>query len=170
MLMDFGQWSPSVDSPVFLAPGSYVIGQAHLGHQSSVWFNAVIRADSEQIQLGARSNVQDNAVLHADRGIPCVIGEEVTIGHGAIIHGARIFDQVLVGMGSIVMNGAQIGSDVIIGAGSLVTTGMEIPGGVLVYGQPARIIRALSDEEKGRIRGSAQHYVDLWIQQGWHFQ
>jgi len=106
MLMDFGEWSPMITSPVFLAPGSYVVGQAELGRESSVWFNAVIRADAERVRLGSRSNLQDNGVLHADPGMPCLVGDEVTIGHGAIIHGAVIENRVLIGMGSLIMNGS----------------------------------------------------------------
>lgn len=170
MLMDFGEWSPQVESPVFLAPGAYVIGQARLRQEASVWFNAVIRADSEVIELGARSNLQDNAVLHADPGSPLMIGAEVTIGHGAVIHGARLHDRVLVGMGSIIMNNAQIQPDVIIGAGTLITEGTEIPSGCLVLGRPGRVVRDLRPQELERIRLAAAHYVDLWKNQGWHFQ
>lgn len=168
--MDFGDKSPKVTSPVFLAPGSYVIGAVELGKQASVWFNAVIRADTERIRLGERSNLQDHGMLHADAGFPCFIGDEVTIGHGAIIHGAQIDHHVLIGMGAIILNGARIHSDVIVGAGALITENMEIPEGSLVLGQPARVVRELSDRERQKIRLSAQHYVDLWIEQGWHFQ
>ncbi|NMP24701.1 gamma carbonic anhydrase family protein [Sulfobacillus harzensis] len=169
MLMDFGEWSPTVESPVFLAPGSYVIGRAVLREEASVWFNAVIRADSDVIELGPRSNLQDNSVLHADRGIPCLIGSQVTIGHGTIIHGAQVDDRVLVGMGSVVMNGAHLHSDVIVGAGTLITEGTEIPPGTLVLGRPGRVVRDLKPEELQRIQWSAAHYVDLWKNQGWHF-
>ncbi len=170
MLMDFGDWSPTVESPVFLAPGSYVIGQAALGRESSVWFNAVIRADSDRIQLGQRSNLQDNSTLHADLGQPCLIGDDVTIGHNTIVHGARIEDRVLVGMGSLIMNGALIHSDVIVGAGTLITEGMEVPSGSLVLGRPGRVVRRLAAAEIERIRLASQHYVELWVRQGWHFQ
>lgn len=170
MLMDFGQWSPETESPVFLAPGSYVVGHAWLGKEASVWFNAVIRADTEAIRVGAKSNVQDNSILHADFGKPCVIGEEVTIGHGCIIHGAQVDDRVLVGMGSIIMNGVHVQSDVVIGAGTLITENTEIPSGSLVLGRPGRVVRPLTAEEIDRIRWSAAHYVGLWVNQGWHFQ
>lgn len=170
MLMDFGDWSPTVESPVFLAPGSYVIGQAELGRESSVWFNAVIRADTDRIRLGQRSNLQDNSTLHADFGQPCLIGDDVTIGHNTIVHGARLEDRVLVGMGSLIMNGAVIHSDVIIGAGTLITEGAEVPSGSLVVGRPGRVLRRLTEAEIERIRWSSQHYVELWLRQGWHFQ
>lgn len=168
--MDFGAFSPQVNSPVFVAPGSYVIGQAELGHQASVWFNAVIRADSEKICLGARSNLQDTGVLHADLGFPCLVGDDVTIGHGTIIHGATIDDRVLVGMGSLIMNGAHVASNVIIGAGTLITEGMEIPPGSLVHGRPGKVIRTLRADEIEKILWSSHYYVDLWLKQGWHFQ
>lgn len=168
--MDFGEWSPSVESPVFLAPGSYVIGRAELGSEASVWFNSVIRADTERIRLGARSNLQDNSTVHADFGLPCLIGDDVTIGHGCVVHGAQIADRVLVGMGSTIMNGAHVASDVIIGAGTLITQGADIPSGALVLGRPGRVVRSLTPEEVERILWSAQHYVSLWREQGWHFQ
>lgn len=170
MLMDFGEWSPQVESPVFLAPGSYVIGQAVLRKEASVWFNAVIRADSSRIELGSASNLQDLAVIHADLGVPCVIGDEVTIGHSCVIHGVHIENRVLVGMGSVMMNGAHLHSDVIIGAGTLITEGTEIPPGTLVHGRPGRVVRDLTAGEVERIRWSAAHYVHLWKNQGWHFQ
>lgn len=170
MLMDFGEWSPKVASPVFLAPGSYVIGHAELLEHASVWFNAVIRADSDEIRLGARSNLQDNSTLHADPGQPCLIGDDVTIGHGCVVHGAVLDDRVLVGMGSVIMNGAHVHSDVIVGAGTLITEGSDIPSGSLVVGRPGRVVRILTPVEIERILRVAQHYVDLWLNQGWHFQ
>ena len=170
MLMDFGEWSPQVESPVFLAPGSYVIGRVELGREASVWFNSVVRGDTERIRLGARSNLQDNGVLHADVGSPCLIGDDVTIGHGSVVHGAIIASRVLVGMGCVIMNGARIKSDVIVGAGSLITQDAVIPSGTLVTGRPGRVVRELRSEELARIQAAAAHYVDLWVQQGWHFQ
>lgn len=169
MLMDYGPWSPEVASPVFIAPGSYIIGRVTLAQEASVWFNAVLRADGEAIRVGARSNVQDNAVLHADPGFPCLIGEDVTIGHGAIVHGAEVGDRVLIGMGSVVMNGARVRSDVILGAGSLVTERMEIPPGVLALGRPAPGVRPQSDEERARIVAAAKQYVERWREPGWTF-
>lgn len=169
MLLKFGDHSPEVTDPVFIAPGSYVIGRVRLGAYASVWFNAVIRGDTEAISVGERTNIQDNSVLHADAGIPCQLGEGVTVGHRAIIHGAIIDSHVLVGMGSIIMNKAHIGSECIIGAGALITEGTEIPPGHLVLGSPARVVRPLTDQERVRIRAAAQHYVDIWLEQGWQF-
>ncbi len=170
MLLKFGEHYPAVGRPVFVAPGSYLIGQVTLGDRASVWFNAVIRADAAPIAVGAGSNVQDNATLHADPGFPCRIGEDVTVGHGAIVHGAWIGDAVLIGMGAIIMNGARINQQTIIAAGCLVPEGMEIPQGVLVMGAPARVVRALSPDERENIRRSAEHYQKLWIDQGWQFR
>lgn len=170
MLMDFGEWSPSFESPIFLAPGSYVIGQVEMGREASVWFNAVIRADTDRIRLGHRSNLQDNSTLHADFGFPCLIGDDVTIGHNSIIHGAVLDDRVLVGMGSVIMDGVRIHSDVVVGAGTLITEGTEIPSGSLVLGRPGRVVRPLTSQEIERIRWSSQHYVGLWVDKGWHFQ
>ncbi|PSR37091.1 MAG: gamma carbonic anhydrase family protein [Sulfobacillus thermosulfidooxidans] len=170
MLLKFGDFYPQVGHPVFVAPGSYLIGQVTLGDYSSVWFNAVIRADSAPITLGEGSNVQDNATLHADPGFPCMIGAGVTIGHGAIVHGAQVDDDVLIGMGAIIMNGSHIHPGTIIAAGCLVPQGMDIPAGVLVMGSPARIVRELRPEEHEQIRSAALHYRALWVEQGWQFR
>jgi carbonic anhydrase/acetyltransferase-like protein (isoleucine patch superfamily) len=159
-----------VGQPIFIAPGSYVIGQAILGDNVSVWFNAVIRADAAPITIGPGSNVQDNATIHADPGFPCVIGENVTVGHGVIVHGAQVDHDVLVGMGSVVMNGAVVHSHVLIAAGTLVPPGMEVPEGMLVMGCPGRIARALTLSEKDSIRASAVHYQNLWLEEGWKFR
>lgn len=170
MLLKYGSFEPKLESPVFIAPGSFVIGQVELGREVSIWFNTVVRGDSDRIVIGAGSNLQDNSVVHVDEGVPVHIGQGVTIGHRAIIHGATIADEVLIGMGSIIMNHARIGTHSIIGAGSLVTEGLEIPPGSLVYGVPARIVRALNPQEITRIEQSWRHYRDLWIQAGWQFR
>lgn len=143
----------------FIAPGAVVVGDVTLGPDSSVWFQAVIRGDCEAIRIGARSNVQDGCVLHADPGFPCTIGEGVTIGHRAIIHGATVGDNVVVGMGSILLNGARVGENSIIAAGAVVTEGAEIPPGSLVMGMPGKVKRTLTPEEIERNRRSAEHYV-----------
>ncbi|WP_028963555.1 gamma carbonic anhydrase family protein [Sulfobacillus thermosulfidooxidans] len=170
MLLKFGEFYPEVGQPIFVAPGSYIIGQVMLGDYVSVWFNAVIRADSAPITIGAGTNIQDNVSIHADPGFPCSIGQNVTVGHNAVIHGAQIASEVLVGMGAIVMNGAKIHPRVLIAAGSLIPQGMEVPEGMLVQGRPARVVRALTEQEIDGIVKSAQHYQQLWIKQGWHFR
>ena len=150
----------TIDSSVFLAEGSVVIGDVSLGPDSSVWFNAVLRGDDEPIIVGARSNIQDNVVVHVNRGFPVRIGADVTIGHGAIVHGCTVGDNTVVGMGAILLDGAQVGEDCVIGAGALVTQGAVIPAGHLAFGSPAKVIRPLTPEEIEYNRGSAAFYVE----------
>ncbi|MCC6095784.1 MAG: gamma carbonic anhydrase family protein, partial [Eubacterium sp.] len=133
-----------IDSSVFQAEGSRIIGDVTIGNASSVWYNAVIRGLPSQITIGARTNVQDNVVIHGDPEDPVQIGDDVTIGHGAIVHGCTIHNNSLIGMGAIILNGAVIGSNCIVGAGSLVTQNRTIPNNTLVYGNPARVIRNLT--------------------------
>ncbi len=152
--------SELVDPSAFIAPGAVVVGDVTIGPQSSVWFQAVLRGDCEAIRIGSRSNVQDGAVLHADPGLPCIIGDGVTIGHQAIVHGATVGDNVVVGMGSIVLNGAKIGRDSIIAAGAVVTEGADIPPGSLVMGLPGKVRRAVTPEEIEHNRYAAEHYME----------
>jgi carbonic anhydrase/acetyltransferase-like protein (isoleucine patch superfamily) len=148
-----------IAADAFVALNAIVVGDVHVGSESSVWFGVVIRGDVESVRIGARTNIQDNSVLHADAGFPCLIGHGVTVGHRSIVHGARVGDNVLIGMGATVMNGAVIGADSIVGANALITEGKEIPPRSLVMGVPARIVRELTDEEVAGIRLSAEHYV-----------
>jgi carbonic anhydrase/acetyltransferase-like protein (isoleucine patch superfamily) len=148
-----------IDDGVFIAPGAIVLGDVRIGAQSSVWYNAVLRGDTDTISLGAHTNVQDGAVIHVDPGVPCSIGAGVTIGHGAVVHGAFVEDDVLIGIGAIVLSGACIGHDCIIGAGSLVTGHSVIPPRSMVLGVPGRVVRQLTDEEVQSIRAAADHYV-----------
>ncbi len=148
-----------IDGSVFVAPGAVIVGDVRIGVQSSVWFHTVLRGDTETIGIGPRSNVQDGAVIHADAGTPCLIGAGVTIGHSAVVHGALIEDDVLIGIGAIVLNGARIGHDCIIGAGTLVTGHSVIPPRSMVLGVPGRVVRSLTDEEVQSIRTAAEHYV-----------
>src|SRR5690242_2923137 len=143
---------------VFLAAGAHVVGDVEIGAHSSVWFNAVLRGDAEAPRIGRRTNIQDNCVLHADPGFPCVVGDGVTIGHGAVVHGARLGNNVVIGMHAVVMNGARIGEDSLVAVGAVVTEGTEIPPRSLVLGLPGKVKRTLSDEEVARNRLSAQHY------------
>lgn len=148
-----------IDESVFIAPGAVIIGAVRLAAQSSVWYNAVLRGDMDSISIGPRTNVQDGAVIHVDAGAPCLIGAGVTIGHRAVVHGALIEDDVLIGIGAIVLNGARIGHDSIIGAGSLVTGHSNIPPRSMVLGVPGRVARQLTEEEVQSIRAAADHYV-----------
>jgi carbonic anhydrase/acetyltransferase-like protein (isoleucine patch superfamily) len=144
---------------VFIHDTAVVIGRVHLGDRASVWPTAVIRGDVEQISVGCDTNVQDGAVLHADPGMPCTVGDRVTIGHRATVHGCTVGDECLIGIGTTVLNGARIGSQSIIGAHALVPEGMEIPSGVLVVGVPAKVHRELTDKERAGLAAQAARYV-----------
>lgn len=149
---------PLLDPTSYVAPGAQVIGSVRLHAESSVWFNAVLRADHADIEVGAGSNVQDGAVLHVDPGCPIRIGERVTVGHQAMIHGCTIGPESLIGIQAIILNRASIGSHCLIGAGALVTAGCVIPDGSLVLGSPARVVRALKPEEIEDLLRAAQSY------------
>ncbi len=145
---------------IFVARDAVVVGDVRLGVDASVWFHAVIRGDVEEIRVGARTNVQDGSILHADAGFPCIIGDDVTIGHRAIVHGARVGDRALIGMGATVMNGAFVGEECIIGANALIREGQMIPPRSLVLGVPGKIVRELTEPELAMLRMSAMHYVE----------
>ena len=149
----------SIDKSVFVADGAKIIGNVEIGKNSSIWFNAVIRADSDNVKIGENSNVQDNAVIHTSEGFGVEIGDNVTIGHGAIVHGCTIGNNVMIGMGAIVLNGAKVGNNSIIGAGTLVTQGKIIPEGSLAFGNPMKIVRQLTDDEIKSITDNANSYI-----------
>lgn len=149
-----------IDPSAFVAMNATVIGSVSIGKDASLWFGAVVRGDMAEIIIGDESNVQDNAVVHVDFGKPSIIGNGVTVGHGAIIHGAVVKDNVLIGMGSILLNGAVIGENSVIGAGTVVTEGFEVPPNSLVLGVPGKIIRQLKAEEIERIKEAARVYVE----------
>ena len=150
----------SINESVFVADGAKIIGDVEIGENSSVWFNAVIRADSDKVKIGENSNVQDNAVIHTSKDFGVEIGNNVTIGHGAIIHGCTVKDNVIIGMGAIVLNGAIIKENCIIGAGTLITQGKIIPAGSLAFGNPCKVVRQLTDAEISSIRHNAESYVN----------
>jgi carbonic anhydrase/acetyltransferase-like protein (isoleucine patch superfamily) len=145
----------------FVHPLAFVCGDVVLGAGASVWPFAVVRGDNERIVIGAESNVQDGAVLHADPGVPCTLGARVSVGHRAVVHGATVEDGVLVGMGAVVLNGAVIGAGSIVGAGAVVREAMVVAPGSLLVGVPARVVRALTDDERTRIDRTAAAYVRL---------
>ncbi len=156
----FGDQSPILGDEVFLADGSVVIGDVILGRRSSVWFNAVIRGDAGKIRIGQQTNIQDGCVVHVTSGkFDTRIGESVTIGHRAVLHGCTIGEVSLIGIGAIVMDGAEIGAESIIGAGSLVAPGSKIPTHSLALGSPARVVRALTEAEVEFLHQSARNYV-----------
>jgi carbonic anhydrase/acetyltransferase-like protein (isoleucine patch superfamily) len=152
---------PAVDPKAYVAPTAVVVGDVTVGADASVWYHAVLRGDCEAISLGAGSNVQDNCTVHSDPGFPVVIGERVTVGHNAVVHGCTVGDDVLVGMGATVLNGAVIGAGSLIAAQALVPQGMEVPPGSLVAGLPAKVKRPLTDEERAHIRLNGEGYVAL---------
>lgn len=151
---------PKCHASAWIADTATVIGAVTLAEQSSVWFGVTIRADNEPIRVGPRSNIQENSVLHVDTGFPIEIGEGVTVGHQAMLHGCSIGENSLIGIQAVIMNGARIGRNCLIGAGSLVTEGKQIPDGSLVMGSPAKVVRALTDDEIGRLRLSAASYAE----------
>ncbi len=160
-LVPLGEDSPSVDPSSWVAPTARVIGRVSLGPGASVWYGSVVRADLERIDIGAASNVQDGCVLHADPGRPVVVGERVTIGHRAVVHGAVVGDEVLVGMGSVVLNGARVGTGSVIGAGAVVAEGTQVPPGSLVLGVPGRVRGEVGEEQRLDVVANAEHYVAL---------
>lgn len=151
---------PNRSRQALLAGDAVVCGDVTLEAGANIWFHAVLRAESAPIFIGRDSNIQDNCVLHVDAGSPLTVGERVTVGHGAILHGCTIGDDSLIGMGAIVLNGARIGRGCIIGAGSLVTQNTVIPDGMLAFGNPAKVRRALTEEELAANRASALEYVE----------
>jgi carbonic anhydrase/acetyltransferase-like protein (isoleucine patch superfamily) len=150
-----------VGTPLFVAPNATVIGDVTLTANVSIWFSAVVRADKDRIIIGEGSNVQDNCVVHTSKGHPVIIGSNVSVGHGAILHGCTLCDQVLVGMGAIVLNGAKVGSGSLIGAGAIVTEGTDIPEGSVVVGVPGKVIKQVTDAQKDYILTNARSYVQL---------
>ncbi|WP_042250608.1 gamma carbonic anhydrase family protein [Paracoccus sp. PAMC 22219] len=150
--------APQIDPQAWVAPDAQVMGRVVIGAGASVWFGAVLRGDTEVIELGQGSNVQDLCVLHTDPGHPLVIGADCTIGHRAILHGCRIGDGALIGMGATVLNGAVIGSGALIGAGALIPEGKVIPDGALVMGAPGRVVRMLDADALAGLRESAARY------------
>ncbi len=148
-----------IHSTAFIASGAVIVGDVTLAELTSVWFNAVLRGDTTPITIGARSNIQDGAILHADPGFPAEIGEGVTVGHGAIVHGAKVGNNTIIGMGAILLNGAVVGENCIVGAGALITEGKIFPAGSLILGSPAKVVRELTEDDINRNYLSAETYV-----------
>ena len=160
MLRTFRGILPTVDPSAYLDQSAQVIGDVQIGPESSVWMNVVIRGDANAIRIGARTNVQDGAVVQVQAGAhPTTIGDEVTIGHGAIVHGCTVEDRCLIGMGAILLNGVSVGTESIVAAGSLLPENFQVPPRSLVMGSPATVRRSLVDAEVGRIRRFAENYV-----------
>jgi carbonic anhydrase/acetyltransferase-like protein (isoleucine patch superfamily) len=153
---------PVIATGAFVAPTATLIGEVTVGTDASLWYGAVLRGDVEPIRIGERTSIQDNSVIHATGGWhPTSVGDDVTVGHGVILHGCIVHDRVIVGMGSIVLDQGEIGSDTILGAGSLVPPRKKIPSGVLAVGRPAKVVRELEPAELEQIKESARIYVAL---------
>jgi carbonic anhydrase/acetyltransferase-like protein (isoleucine patch superfamily) len=160
-VLGFGRHMPRIAPDAYVAPGAWIVGDVTLGPEASIWFNAVLRADSAPIVVGPRVNLQDGAIVHVDAGYPTEIGADVTVGHAAIVHAAIIAPRVLVGMQSVILTGATIGEGSIIGAGALVPEARAIPPRSLVLGTPGRVVREVRDDEYAAILASAEHYAEL---------
>ncbi len=154
-----GQTPQTADRDFFIAPNAAVIGNVHMGTDSSIWFSAVVRGDVDQINIGCGTNIQDGSVLHTDPGAPLNIGEHVTVGHMVMLHGCRIGDYSLIGIGSTVLNHAVIGAHSIVGAHSLITERKSFPDGVMILGSPAKVVRGLTEDEIARLKKSADVYI-----------
>ena len=152
---------PSIHPTAYVAPGADLIGHVTLEEESSVWYQTVLRADIHRIHIGPRSNIQDGTVIHLADDYPTIVGELVTVGHKALLHACTIGDEVLIGMGAIVLDGVEIGARSIIGAGALVTGGKKIPPGSLVLGSPGKVVKQLDLEEQAAIQGWARKYVEV---------
>lgn len=152
---------PNIDESAVVAKGAVVRGRVTVGPRVLILFGTVIRAEYDVIEIGAETNIQDNSVLHCDEGLPCLVGDRVTVGHSAVVHGARVGDRSLVGIGAILLNGSSLGEGAWLGAGSLLTPGKEIPPWTLAVGSPARPIRDLTEDEIARADDGVNHYLDL---------
>ncbi len=161
LIVSLGDHTPDLGPGAFVHEAACVIGRVRLGRDVSVWPNATIRGDTDQITVGDATNVQDGAVLHADAGVPCTVGRRVTIGHLACVHGCTVEDDVLVGIGAIILNDSVIGTGSIVGAGAVLPEGTIVPAGSLVLGTPGRVVRETTDAQRADIRRSAAHYVSM---------
>ncbi len=159
MLIEYEGITPKIHASVFVAPGAMIIGDVTIGEESSIWFNCVLRGDLEPIRIGCRTNVQDGSVIHMDKEIPCLIGDDVTIGHGAILHSCTIGNEALIGMGAILLTGSVIGERAIVAAGTVVREGQEIPAGTLAMGVPAVVRREATEAELERVQRGKDDYV-----------
>lgn len=161
MIIEYKGNLPQIDESCYIAETAQIIGQVTIKENANIWFGTVVRGDVSYITIGANTNIQDNCVVHTDANSPTIIGDNVTVGHNAIIHACTIEDEVLIGMGAIILDNAVIGKNTIIGAGSLIPPGKKIPPNSLVMGSPGKVIRQVTDEEIIGLRKSSQGYVKL---------
>jgi len=160
MIYTLDDLQPQISDCCFIAPNATLIGAVTIEDKASVWFNVVIRADKEQIHIGAGSNIQDSSVLHVDPGFPLRVGSQVTVGHKVVLHGCTVGDGSLIGMNAVILNGARIGQGCLIGANALITENMIIPDGSLVLGSPGKVVRSLDAAARQTLLESAQGYVE----------
>ena len=160
MLYELDGRRPTCHGQCFIADNATVIGDVEIGHDVSIWFNAVIRGDTDRIIIGDNSNIQDGSVLHTDPGIVLEIGRNVTVGHKVMLHGCTIGDGSLIGINAVILNGARIGRNCLIGANALIPEGKEIPDGSVVMGSPGKVVKELSEEQQHALAHGAEHYVD----------
>ena len=149
-----------IHSTVFIGQGAVIVGDVTIAEECSVWFNATLRGDTTPVRIGPRTNIQEGCIFHADPGFPAIVGAGVTVGHGAVIHGARVGDNCLIGIRSVLLNGVVVGENSIVGANSLLTQGKIYPPGSLIIGSPAKVARELTPEEIESNREAARHYVE----------
>lgn len=154
---------PQIHPRTFIAAGAHIVGEVSIGEYSSVWFNAVVRADVDRITLGRYVNIQDGSVLHVDEGVPLEVADHVTVGHRAVLHGCRVEEGAMVGMGAVLLDGAVLGEGALLAAGSLVPEGKRIPPRSLAMGVPARVIRTLTADEVDNLRRWAEMYAEKWL-------
>jgi carbonic anhydrase/acetyltransferase-like protein (isoleucine patch superfamily) len=159
-IIPHGTKVPTIHPSVFIAEGVQLIGDVRIASNASVWFNSVLRGDINKIEIGERTNIQDGSVLHVTSELPCIVGNDVTVGHRAIVHACTVGDCCLIGMGSVILDNAKIGSHSLVAAGAVVLENFVVPEGMLVAGVPAKVLRPLTEEEKQGILESARHYVE----------
>ena len=161
MIKSFINKKPTLEEEVYIAETAVIIGDVTLKRNTNIWFGAVLRGDEESIIIGENTNIQENSIVHVDENNKVEVGNGCTIGHGVIVHGCKIGDNTLIGMGAIILNGAQIGNNTIVGAGSLITQNKKFDDGVLIIGNPAKVVRRLTDEEIENNKKSCLNYIEL---------
>jgi carbonic anhydrase/acetyltransferase-like protein (isoleucine patch superfamily) len=149
-----------IDPTAYIAHGAVVLGDVHIGRDSSIWYHTVLRGDTDRITIGEETNVQDLSMIHADPGVPCSVGNRVTVGHRVILHGCSIEDDCLIGMGAVLLNGVRIGRGSVVGAGAVVLERTDVPPGSLVLGFPAKVVRGVTDSMREHIEHAWRHYVE----------
>ena len=164
MIYNYKEKNPDFRKAAFIAESADIIGNVELGEDSNIWFNTTLRGDIALVKVGRGTNIQDGSTLHVDHDTPCIVGDNVTVGHGVILHGTKVGDRSLIGMGAILLNNSEIGEESVVGAGALVTEGKIFPPRSLIIGSPARRVRDITDEDMVKIRKNADNYISLGIE------